>query len=126
MSENLPEAELRKAVEQQVLQELSGIEVLHASFLKPILINRKGLKHAISRRYNNPIECLLALPYVAELLAKAAYLSKEADNHVPPRPGIFMHRLQAIYELKGVSYTSWLYVRETPNSLHFYDLGIVQ
>ena len=72
------------------------------------------------------MERLLALPYVVELLAKAVYLSKEADNHVPPRPGIFVHRLQAVHQISGVSYAVWLYVRETPNLLHFYDLGIVQ
>ena len=126
MSENLSDAELRKALAQQVLQELSGVEVLHPNFVTPILVNRKGLKHAISRRYDNPVERLLALPYITGLLAKAVYIGKEADNHLPARPGIFIHRLQAVHEIEEVSYSIWLYVRETPNSLHFYDLGVVQ
>ena len=122
----MTEAELRKVIQQQVLQDLAGQEATHSSFAGVILINRKGLKHCISRRYNNPVARLLALPSAAELLTKATYLNKEADNHEPPRPGIFIHKLQAIHEIQGVSYNLWLYVRETPNSLHFYDLGIIE
>ena len=125
MIENLLEAELRKAVEQQVLKELVGMEVVHTDFAIPVRINRKGLKHCVSRRYENSYQRLLALPSAIKLLAKATYLSKEADNHVPPRPGIFIHKLQTTHVIQGRLYGVWLYVRETPDLLNFYDLGVV-
>ena len=125
MNENLPEAELRKIIQQQVLHELVGMDVFHPNFPLPVRINRKGLKHCISRRYDNPRKRLLVLPSLPELLTKATYLSKEADNHIPPRPGILLHKLQTTHVIQSQLYGVWLYVREPPDLLNFYDMGVV-
>ena len=126
MSENLPEAELRRLIQQQVLHELADVEVFHPNLPLPVRINRRGLKHCISRRYDHPRERLLVLPSLPELLAKAGYISKEDDNHVPPRPGIFIHKLQTAHQIVGKLYGIWLYIHETHNSLNFYDLGVIE
>ena len=117
--------ELRIALQTQAFERLAGVEVNHPALPKPILINRKGLKHCISRRYPNTHQRLLLLSEVPALLCKARYLGREADNHTPPRPGIFMHKFDTTHEIAGVAYGVWLYVRETPGFLIFYDLDVV-
>lgn len=125
MNQNLSEQELRKAIQVQVFAQVAGQQVYNHGLGKAILINKKGIKHCISRRYPNTHQRILALPQLPELLMHAAYLGQEPDNHIPPRPGIFIHKFEIAHEVDGAKYNIWLYVRETPDMLNFYDLGVV-
>ncbi len=121
----IPSDTERRQLQARVLDTLSGTCVTHPALYKAIIINRKGVKHCISRRYPNTHLRTLALVDLPVILSKAVYLGKEADNHVPPRPGIFIHRFETRHELNGTVYLIWLYVRETPDLVNFYDLGVV-
>lgn len=125
MTNKLTDKELRKTIQAQVFAEVADQKISNPGLNTSIVINRKGLKHCISRRYPNMHQRILALLQLPALLAQARYLRKEPDNHVPPRPGIFVHKLETTCEIEGILYDVWLYVRETPDLLNFYDLGVV-
>lgn len=125
MNQDLSEQELRKRIQTQVFDQVADRVVSNPSLEVAILINRKGLKHCISRRYPNTHQRILALPHLPMLLTQADYLGREPDNHIPPRPGIFIHKFETTHDIDGTTYKVWLYVRETPDLVNFYDLGVV-
>ncbi len=109
------------------LQEtVVGQQVKCLGFKRPVVLNWQGLKHCLSSTSAEPFRQFAALRQLPQLLAGATYSHYEPDNHLPSRLGVGVHILYAACELNSEPYQVWLRVRETPDGLFFYDLGVVR
>lgn len=116
----------RKKLSQELKENLSGKTITHSQLLQPVIFNWQGLKHCLSSTSIEPAKQFYALRQLPQLLVGARYSHYEPDSHTPPRTGVGIHILYASCDLIDDQYGVWLRVRETPDGLYFYDLGVVR
>lgn len=116
----------RQELRQFLREVIAGQQVRHSLLPKPVYLNWQGLKHCLASTSAEPFRQFAALRQLPQLLAGATYSHYEPDNHLPPRLGVGVHILYAACELNSEPYQVWLRVRETPDGLFFYDLGVVR
>lgn len=131
MDEQLPDRESDIVIQRQVLRQflqesVAGQQVQHPALPRIVNLNWQGLKHSLSSTSREPLRQFESLRQLPQILATAQYSRYEPDNHNPPRKGVGVHVLYADCEFEGQKYQVWLRIRETPDGLFFYDLGVVR
>ena len=70
----------RKNIKDWLLKNIAGKKVYNASINNYIILNRNGLKHALSFSNKNYVQKLKSLYSIEEIVKNARYVRTETDN----------------------------------------------
>lgn len=93
-----------------------------------ITINKKGLKHLMSRNYgkdDNKIVRINLVKNILKILSDAVYVSFEANT----KPNNFtkgVHNFYSIAVYQQKIYEVWIKIKETRDLTFVYDIGIIR
>lgn len=124
MSENI--TELRKEVlDYFKSRRIIGRTYYSLPIQKLIHFNKKGLKHLVSRNYNQPnIELNLA-KNLPKILSDSFYMGF-TPNTKSNKDVLGVHNYYSIGIYQGKIYQVWIKVKETKGLVFMYDFGIIK
>lgn len=70
----------RKNIKEWLIENIAGKNVYNASINNYIILNRSGLKHALSFSNRNYVQKLKSLYSIEEIVKNARYVRTEVDN----------------------------------------------
>ena len=114
----------RKEIKEWLLENIAGKKVYNASIKNYIILNRSGLKHALSFSNKNYVQKLKSLYSIEEIVKNAKYLRTETDNRNRKQiKEIIILEYQIIIE--ELNYDVKVVVRHTNEGRFYYDHALI-
>ena len=115
---------IRKELKEWLLKNIAGKKVYNASIDKYIVINRSGLKHALSFSHKNYVQKLKSLYSIEDIVKNARYVRTEVDNRNRKQiKEIIILEYQIIIE--ELNYYVKVVVRHTNEGRFYYDHALI-